>query len=119
MKKRRHLYVSVRCENEIRRIDVYSVIYVEARNHQMEIHLKQGSCLKTRMTLTELKGLLQNAGGFLSVGASYLVNLRCVQGISVSALEMADGSRIPVPRRLRAEVKKRYFDFYTGEAARQ
>lgn len=119
VRKRRHLYVSVRCENELRRIDLYSVIYVEARNHQMEIHTNQGSSLKTRMTLTELKEQFQNVGGFLSVGASFIVNLRCVQGMSASSLKMSDGGSIPVPRRRRAEVKKQYFDFYAGEVARQ
>lgn len=119
VKKRRHLYVAVRCENEIRRIDLYSVTYVEARNHQMEIHLRQGNCLKTRMTLTELKEEFQNVGGFLVVGVSFIVNLRYVQGISASSLKMEDGGSIPVPRRRSAEVKKQYFDFYAGEAVRQ
>ena len=56
-KRRQRLYIPVPCGNEIRRIDLYSVAYVEARNHSLEIHLKSGSCLKARMTLTELKEL--------------------------------------------------------------
>lgn len=118
-KRRQRLYIPVPCGNEIRRIDLYSVAYVEARNHSLEIHLKSGSCLKARMTLTELKELFQEVSGFVAVGASYIVNLRCVQRVLSAALEMAEGETIPVPRRLRSEVKQQYFDFYTKEATRQ
>ncbi len=118
-KRRRRLYIPVPCGNEIYRIDVYSVAYVEVRNHSLEIHLKSGNCLRTRMTLTGLKELFQGVSGFVMVGASYIVNLRCVQRVLPAALEMASGETIPVPRRLRCEVKQQYFDFYTKEASRQ
>lgn len=115
-KRRRRLFIPVPCGNEIHRIDVCSVAYSEVRNHCTEIHLKSGSCLRTRMTMTELKELFQEASGFAAVGASYIVNLRCVQRVLPAALEMVDGEIIPVPRRLRGEVKQQYFDFYTREA---
>lgn len=118
-KRRQSLYIPIPCGNEIRRIDLYSVAYAEARNHILEIHLKSGSCLKTRMTLTELKELFQGVSGFVSVGASYIVNLRCTQSVLPTTLEMVNGETIPVPRRLRSEVKQQYFDFYTKEATRQ
>ena len=50
------------------------------------------------------------------VGASYIVNLRCVQNLLETTLEMANGETVPVPRRLRGALKKQYFDFYTREA---
>lgn len=118
-KRQKRLYIPVPCGNEIRRIDLYSVVYAEARNHSLEIHLKSGSCLRTRMTLTELKELFQGVSGFVEVGASYIVNLRCVQRVLPVTLEMVDGETISVPRRLRSEVKQQYFDFYTKEATRQ
>ena len=118
-KRRKRLYIPVWCGNEIHRIDLYSVAYVEARNHSLEIHLKAGNCLKTRMTLTELKELFQDVSGFMVVGASYIVNLRCVQRVLSNTLEMTSGEAIPVPRRLRSEVKRQYFDFYMKEATGQ
>ena len=118
--KRKHrLYVPVQCGSEIHRIKLYTVLYVEARNHSMEIHLKSGKCLRTRMTMTEFKKLFDSAGGFTPVGASYLVNLRGVQSLLPTALEMTNGDTIPVPRRLRSDLKKQYFDFYTREATGQ
>ena len=115
-KRRRRLYIPLQCGNEIHRIDLYSVTYVEARDHILEIHLKSGNCLKTRMTLTELKKRFRGASGFAALGASYIVNLRCVQSLLPAAVVMADGETVPVPRRLRSEVKQQYFDFYTKEA---
>ena len=115
-KRRRRLYIPLQCGNEIHRIDLYSVTYVEARDHILEIHLKSGNCFKTRMTLTELKKRFRGASGFAALGASYIVNLRCVQSLLPAAVVMADGETVPVPRRLRSEVKQQYFDFYTKEA---
>lgn len=115
-KRRQRLFIPVSCGNTIYRIDAYSVAYAEARNHILEIHLKSGDCLRTRMTMAELKGLFQGAGGFVAIGASYFVNLRCVQRVLPAALEMTCAETIPVPRRLRGEVKQQYFDFYTKEA---
>lgn len=118
-KRRQRLYIPIKCGNEIYRINLYSVLYAEAKNHSMEIHRKSGGCLKTRMTMTEFRALFQNISGFAAIGASYIVNLRCVQSILPTALEMTNSETVPVPRRLRSEVKKQYFDFYTKEATGQ
>lgn len=115
-KRRNRLYIPISCGKEIHRIDLYTVLYAEAQNHSVEIHLRSGKCLKTHTTLTELKTIFQTANCFAAVGASYIVNLRCVQSVLETTLEMANGDRIPVPRRMRGELKKQYFDFYTREA---
>ena len=57
--------------------------------------------------------------GFISVGASYVVNLRCVQSILQTELIMINGQSIPIPRRLRNVVKEQYFDFYREEAMKK
>ena len=59
--------------------------------------MKSGTCFKTRMTLTELKTLLLNTDGFVAIGASYIVNLRCVQSLLPAAVVMADGERSLYP----------------------
>ena len=114
-KRRQRLYLPIPCGNEIHRIELYSVAYVEARNHNLEIHLESGNCLRTRMTLREFKELFRSVSGFAAVGASYLVNLRCVQSLLPATIVMADGETIPVPRRLRGQIRQKYFDFYMKE----
>ena len=49
-------------------------------------------------------------------GASYVVNLARVRCFSGTDLVMDGGERIPVPRRLRAQIKQAYLDFYLEEA---
>lgn len=118
-KRRDRLFVPIQCGNEVHRIDLHHVLYVESKNHSVEIHLKSGNCLKTRTPLTELRRAFEPASGFAAIGASYIVNLRYVKSLLPTTLEMAGGEAIPVPRRLRADLKKQYFDFYAGEAVRK
>lgn len=115
-KRKRRLFVSVTSGREIHRIDLYQVLYMESKNHNVEIYLKSGKNIKTHTTLADMKSLFDNVKGFISVGASYIVNLRCVQSILQTELIMVNGQNIPIPRRLRNDVKEWYFDFYRAEA---
>lgn len=115
-KRENRLFAPVTCGKEIHRIDLYEVLYMESKNHSVEIYLKSGKVLKTRTPLSDMKNLFRDITGFITVGASYIVNLRCVQSILMSELIMTNGQNIPVPRRLRNEVRERYFDFYSKEA---
>ena len=118
-KRARRLFVPVTCGRQIHRIDLYRVLYTEAKNHNVEIYLKSGKIIKTRSSLNEMKNLFHEIKGFISVGASYIVNLRCVQSILQTELIMINGQKIPVPRRLRNEVKEQYFNFYREEAVKE
>ena len=115
-KRKRRLFVSVTSGREIHRIDLYQVLYMESKNHNVEIYLKSGKNIKTHTTLADMKSLFDDVKGFITVGASYIVNLRCVQSILQTELIMINGQNIPVPRRLRNDVKEQYFDFYREEA---
>jgi two-component system LytT family response regulator len=71
------------------------------------------------MPLTKLMEVFKDIGSFYLVGASYIVNFIYVQSILQTTLEMTNGDKIPVPRRLRGELQKQYFDFYTKEATQK
>ena len=118
-RREKHLFVPITSGREVHRVDLYRVLYAEARNHGVEIHLKSGMTLDTRMTLTDIKKLFSKADGFIAVGASYIVNLRCVQSILQNDLLMINGKSVPVPRRLRNEVREQYFEFYRREAIKK
>ena len=85
-KRESRLFVTVTGGREIHRIDLYQVLYMESKNHNVEIYLKSGKSVKTRTTLADMKNLFHDVKGFISVGASYIVNLRCVQSILQSEL---------------------------------
>ena len=115
-KREKRIYVPIQCGKEIYRIELQNVLYAEAKNHIVEIHLKSGKCLRTRMPLIKLMELFKQLKGFALVGASYIVNFIYVQSLHHTTLEMTNGEKIPVPRRLRSELERQYFDFYTEEA---
>ena len=52
---------------------------------------------------------------FIRVGASYIVNLTFVRQVAGNTLEIANGAKIPIPRRSSKEVKKTYMDFCRKE----
>lgn len=118
-KRNKRLFVPVACGREIHRIDLYQVLYMESKNHNVEIYLKSGKNIKIHTTLAEIKNLFNDVKGFIAVGASYIVNLRCVQSILQTGLVMINGQTVPVPRRLRNDVKEQYFDFYKEEAMKK
>ena len=118
-KRNKRLFVPVTCGREIHRIDLYHMLSMESKNRNVEIYLKSGKCLKTHTTLADMKKSFDDVKGFISVGASYVVNLRCVQSVLQTELIMINGQSIPIPRRLRNDVKEQYFDFYREEAMKQ
>ncbi len=118
-RREKRLFVPINCGRDVHRVDLHRVLYGEARNHGVEIYLKSGVTLNTRMTLTDIKNLFAPTDGFISVGASYIVNLRCVQSFLQSDLLMTNGKSVPVPRRLRNSVREQYFEFYCREATKK
>lgn len=118
-KRRNRSYITVACGRELHRVDLFEVLYLEAKNHDVELYLSSGKTLKTRAALSEIKKPFMQKDCFIAVGASYIVNLFFVQSLLETTLEMSDGSLIPVPRRLRNDVKEAYFDFYSKEATRK
>ena len=95
------------------------LLYIESKNHSIEIYLKSGKSIKTYTPLADMKNLFNNVSGFISVGASYIVNLSCVRSVLQTELVLINGQNIPVPRRLRNSIREQYFDFYSEEAIKK
>lgn len=45
---------------------------------------------------------------FIRIHKGYLVNYRCIQRISASAVTLLDGTQLPIGRSKAAEVKSKY-----------
>ncbi len=115
-KRRKRVYVPIQCGKEIYRIELQEVLYAESKNHIVQIHLKSGKSIETRTALAKLFELFKSEDSFALVGASYIVNFVYVQSLLRTTLEMANGEKIPIPRRSRSVLERQYFDFYTREA---
>ena len=105
----------VPCEGELHRIALEDVLYIEADGKRRIFSLASGRKLTARLTAAQLQDCLAGRRGMIPCGASYVVNLAHVRCFSGTDLIMDGGERIPVPRRLRAQIKQAYFDFYLEE----
>ena len=103
------------CEGELHRIALEDVLYIETDGKRRIFSLASGRKLTARLTAAQLQGCLAGRRGMIPCGASYVVNLAHVRCFSGTDLVMDGGERIPVPRRLRAQIKQAYFDFYLEE----
>ena len=103
------------CEGELHRIALEDVLYIETDGKRRSFSLVSGRKLTARLTAAQLQGCLAGRRGMIPCGASYVVNLAHVRCFSGTDLVTDGGERIPVPRRLRAQIKQAYFDFYLEE----
>lgn len=103
------------CEGELHRIALEDVLYIETDGKRRIFSLASGRKLTARLTAAQLQDCLAGRRGMIPCGASYVVNLAHVRCFSGTDLIMDGGERIPVPRRLRAQIKQAYFDFYLEE----
>ena len=116
MRQSDRTWILLSSEGELHRIALEDVLYIETIDKLRLFYLLSGKELSTWVTHAKLQEYLSGVKGMVSCGASYVVNLRHVRSFSGSNLEMENGTRIPIPRRLRSQIKQAYFDFYLKEA---
>ena len=115
-KRQKRFYTLTQCR-EPQTIDLEAVLYGECRDGKLVIHLQSGGQVTSWMSLEVFAEVFRGRSGYMMVGNA-VVNLRFVQNLQPAALVMSNGVQLPVPRRLRRDLKKRYFDFYREEAMR-
>ncbi len=108
-------YITVRCDDELRTVDLNDVEFFEIRGHDLHIFMSVGEQICFRQTMCAVREQLGENATFAGCGASYIVNLGRIKKMTASLLTMQCGARIPVPRRAYAQLEKRYLDYYRRE----
>ena len=67
-----------------------------------------------KMTMEKLEEVTQPYN-FIRIHKGYLVNYRCIQRISATAVTLQDGTQLPIGRSKAAEVKSKYLSILGGE----
>lgn len=111
-------YITVRCENEHRTVNLNDVEFFEIRGHDLHIFMLGGKHICIRQTMCSVKEQIGENAVFADCGASYVINLGHIKKMNTSFLTMQCGERIPVPRRAYAQLEKRYLDYYRREVTR-
>ncbi len=109
-------WILLRSEGKLHRIALEDISYIETRDKRRVVSLASGRKLSVWSLSTQLQECIMGRQGMTMCGKSYIVNLNHVRCFSGADLLMDDETRIPVPRRCRAELKQAYFDFYLKEA---
>lgn len=86
---------------ELRKLNADDILYIEVRNHNVEIHSATGT-EEFYIQLKELAARLQSHG-FFCPHTSYLVNQRHIAKVGKEALTLTDGTVIPISKHRRKE----------------
>lgn len=82
--------------------------YIEgSRNYQLLYLEGQKEPTEVKMTMDKLEETTRTHS-FIRIHKGYLVNYRCIQRISASAVTLLDGTQLPIGRSKAAEVKSKY-----------
>ena len=103
------------------RISFDQILYAELFSRTLVLHLKDGKSYQSGYLRNSfeamVKPLLEDPH-FIHPHKSYVVNLECVRRLTPGALEISDGSSIPISRNRAANTKKAYMDFlFNGSSA--
>lgn len=111
-------FLMLACVDGVYRVHVGEIVFIESQNHYLSLNLSSGETLRLRMKLSQFFEEIQKYPEYISVGASYAVNLTFVRRISANSIEMQNGAKIPVPRRSSEGVQRAYMEFCRKEARR-
>lgn len=94
--RREEKYLTVKTTNEIVRIPMSSVLFLEAARNYVTIHAEGRGDFVVRHKLGDFENKLDER--FLRVGRSYIVNLTKLYRITRSEVLFPDGAVLPLPR---------------------
>lgn len=93
-------HVVVYGENNINRMSVNDIIYVEVRGHHMNFHLSNGNVVDVCGVLSKLADELKDYG-YARCNSCYLLNMKYIKEINSSSVIMISGDELLISRRRR------------------
>lgn len=105
--------VAVRTRNGLVVVPLAEIVTVENGDHAARYALSDGRVLTTGAirSFDEAVSPLLDEPRFLRVGASFVVNLLYVDSMTKEQLILRGGTKIPIPRLKRGEVRQAFLDF--------
>lgn len=101
-------YIEFQTRSGILALKSRQISYIEgSRNYQLVYQEGRQEPIEVKMTMEKLEAVTRSHN-FIRIHKGYLVNYRCIQRISSSAVTLLDGTQLPVGRSKAAEVKSKY-----------
>ena len=107
----------VRTHDGVTPVRMARLISAELRNRAVYCRLKDGGLVVSqslRGSFEQFVEPLLKDSRFLKVGASFVINLSFVDELTGREFLMHGGSRVPVPRAIRAEIQGMYMTYLFG-----
>lgn len=102
-------YCVFEAENEIEKVAVSDILYVEAFGHSCEVVTKGGT-FKVNRSISEIHKTLGK--NFVFCHRSFLVNLANVSKITKTEIYLDTGKSVPLSRRLYGKINEEFIKFY-------
>lgn len=116
-KKKTEKYIIVHTEEDVLKLNIEALNYVEARGHRciaaLDKKLKnEENTVEVRESLQEMEKLLDGYD-FIKCHRSYLCRIGSIYRIEKSEVYFDDGSSIPVSRRMYDNVNKAFINYFS------
>ncbi len=102
--------IELRVDRVSTQIKLKDIFYVENGNHCVQVYVPDGE-LRASTSMEKLREELEEEPAFVSCGRSFLVNFAHVESMDDENLHMTNGDLIPVPVRIRKQIREQYQQF--------
>lgn len=99
--------IEVRIERMNRKFRVRDICFAETDNHGVKIHCMD-NVYRANITMEGLKELLAEETAFVMCGRSYMIHFAYVDSLDNENVYMKNGEIVPIPVRLRKQIKEQY-----------
>lgn len=112
--KKSSRYIIVKEGREWRKIFLGDILYVDYRNHYVQIHTHNG-VISTYMKFPEIQGRLGIYEEFLNCYRCIVVNMNKVSKVEDYFFLMVNGEYVPINRKSAKTIKAQYVDYVLRE----
>lgn len=111
--------ISIRVPRHTHDVPFNGVCAIEARGHTVEVHLTDGTTLRSIMTFTEVDKILSEDPRFLRCNRGVIVNMDQVARIENDVFKMRDGTIFPLRVRNRAALVTQFTQYTISHMERR
>lgn len=104
-------YLNVSVGRETRCICSEDIMWAEARDHYMELHMQSGENLLASMRFSDLLKDLPSQPQFQCCYRGVIINLEYADALQENNFLLRDGTKVPISRLKRAEMQKCLSDY--------
>lgn len=108
-------FLLVKTREGLQKLPVFSIVYGELVGRSIQYHLSDGTVIQSMTSRQsfrkEISPLLEHPQ-FALCSVSFVVNLAYIERVERNCLTLKEGSRLPLTRAFREEVKECWLDYH-------